>query len=529
MVRTGFQRAYGADLRRAIQAGTKNRFLALLAGISVTTLLQSSTATALIITSFATRSLIATAPALAVMLGADVGTTLAAQILSFDIGWLSPLLIVTGVVAFMVGRRTRHRDLGRVAIGLGLVLLAIKLIIGASAPIREAEALQSVVAALAQEPLLALLVAGLLTWLVHSSLVMVLLIMSLAATSAIPITLAFPLVLGANLGSALPPMVVTLRAPATARRVPVGNFLFRLVGCLAVLPIVGLVAPYLSALDPDPSRLVVNFHTAFNLCLAIIFIGLTDAMAALCGRFLPEGQIVEDPGAPRYLDPTTLDAPSIALTCAAREALRMGDAVESMLTKCGTVLSNDDRKLVDEVVRMDDIVDRLHESIKLFLTEASKRALDEEQSHRCFEIFGFTTNLEHIGDIIDKNLMELASKKIKYRLHFSEPGLQDIEELHRKVLEHLRLSFSLFMSGDVDVARRLLKEKADFRDLERAAADSHLERLKSGWAASLETSSMHLDVLRDLKRIHSHIIAVAYPILEQVGELRATRLKAEES
>lgn len=206
----------------------------------------------------------------------------------------------------------------------------------------------------------------------------------------------------------------------------------------------------------------------------------------------------------------------------------MGDTVESMLSKCGTVLKTDDRKLAAEVVRTDDVVDRLHESIKLFLTETSKRPLDAEQSRRCFEIFGFATNLEHIGDIIDENLMELAAKKIKYRLQFSEQGLKEIEELHRNVLDHLHIGLSVFMSGDVDVARRLIEEKTKFRDLERAAFDSHLERLKSGLTVTLETSSLHLDVLRDLKRIHSHIVAVAYPILEQAGELCATRLKLDE-
>ena len=525
MVRTGFQRAYGVDLRRAIQASTSNRFLAFFAGIGVTAALQSSTATALIITSFATRSLIATAPALSVMLGADVGTTLVVQVLSFDVGWLSPLLILVGVIAFMAGHRTRQRDIGRVFIGLGLMLLALNLIVGASAPMAETAAVQSVIAAMAHEPFLALLIAGLLTWLAHSSLAMVLLVMSLALTATVPLSLAFALILGANLGGAIPPMIMNLRESAVSQQVPVGNFLFKILGCLAVFPLIEFVAPHVAAFDSDPARQVANFHTAFNLCLAVVFIGVTDTMAALCARLLPSTSTVEDPGTPRYLDPAALKSPAVALTCAAREALRMGDTIESMLLKCGTVLRTDDRKLTAEVVDMDDVVDRLHESIKLFLTEVSKRPLDEAQSRRCFEIFAFTTNLEHIGDIIDKNLMELAAKKIRYRLHFSDAGLNEIEELHRYVLDHLRIGLSVFMSGDVEVARRLIEEKSTFRDLERAASDNHLERLRSGLTATMETSSLHLDVLRDLKRIHSHIVAVAYPILEQAGELLETRLK----
>ncbi len=523
MVRTGFQRAYGADLRRTIRAATTNRFLALLAGIGVTGLLQSSTATALMTASFAGRSLITGAAALAVMLGADVGTTLVAQFLSLKLGVLSPLLILGGVVVFLTSRATRLHDLGRVAIGLGLMLLALRLIVGASAPMRDADVVQAVVTALAGEPVLAVLIAGLLTWLAHSSLAMVLLIMSLAATGAVPLVLAFLLVLGANAGGAIPPLLVSIGPPA--RRVALGNLLFRLIGVAVAIPLIAMTAPYIAEFDPAPARQVVNFHTAFNLCLAVVFIGLTDLMAAICKRILPDREVAEDPSRPRYLDRSSLDEPTVALAGAAREALRMGDVVESMLVKSGEVLLTDDRKLLDEVERTDDVVDALHEELKLFLTAVSRKELDDEQSRRCVEIISFTTNLEHIGDIIDKNLMELASKKIRNRLSFSAQGKAEIAELHNRVVEHMRLGFSVFLSGEIDIARRLIEEKTQFRDLERAAADNHMARLRSRQPETIETSSLHLDILRDLKRIHSHIASVAYPILEHAGELRVSRLK----
>ncbi len=523
MVRTGFQRAYGADLRRTIRGATTNRFLAFLAGIGVTGLLQSSTATALMTASFAGRGLVGGAAALAVMLGADVGTTLVAQFLSLKLGLLSPLLILGGVVVFLTARVTRLRDLGRVAIGLGLMLLALRLIFGASAPMREADVVQAVVAALAGEPLLAVLIAGLLTWLAHSSLAMVLLVMSLAATGAVPLVLAFLLVLGANAGGAIPPLLVSTGPPA--RRVALGNLLFRLIGVAIAVPLVAMAAPHIAEFDPTPARQVVNFHTAFNLCLAVVFIGLTDLMAAVCKRILPDREVADDPSRPRYLDRSSLDEPTVALAGAAREALRMGDVVESMLVKSGEVLLTDDRKLLDEVEQTDDVVDALHEELKLFLAAVSRKELDDEQSRRCVELISFTTNMEHIGDIIDKNLMELAAKKIRNRLSFSDQGKAEIAELHNRVVEHMRLGFSVFLSGEVDMARRLLEEKTQFRDLERAAADNHMARLRSGRPETIETSSLHLDILRDLKRIHSHIASVAYPILEQAGELRVSRLK----
>jgi phosphate:Na+ symporter len=525
MVRTGVMRAYGGDLRSVLGRALRRRPAAFGAGLCVTGILQSSTATALITASFAERGLMATAPALAVMLGADVGTSLVVQALSFRFDWLSPLLLLVGVVTFMAGKSSRQRDLGRVAIGLGLMLLALHSIADTTAPIRESTALEAMLGALAGEPLLALVVAAALTWLAHSSVAIILLIASLAAAGLIPLNLALVFTLGANLGGAIPPVLATWRGDVAARRVTFGNLSFRLIGCLLVLPFVGLLLPELHALDPQASRAVANFHTLFNIALAIVFLPLVGPAARLVESLLPERLGVEEPGSARYLDPTALGTPPLAIAAAARETLRMGDTLERMLRDTLKVFETDDRNLAAAVSRNDDIVDKLHEAIKLYLTQVSQENMGEAESRRAMEIIAFTTNLEHVGDIIDKNLIELATKKIKNRLRFSEEGSRDIFALYGQVLDNLKLALAVFIGGDVRMARQLLEQKVRFRDLEREAADRHLERLRSGRAESIETSSLHLDVLRDLKRINSHLTSVAYPILEQTGELRASRLR----
>ena len=504
MVRTGFQRAYGADLRGIIRAGTDNRVVAALAGLGVTALLQSSTATALMVAGFAAGGLIATAPALAVMLGADVGTTLVVQVLSFDLGWLSPLLMLAGVIAFLSGRRTRQRDLGRAAIGLGLLLLALKLILAAGAPLREVESLRGVFLALVQEPLLALLMAALLTWLAHSSLALVLLVMSLVASGAMPLALSFVLVLGANLGAAVPPLVSTLGQPPEGHRVALGNALFRVAGCLMALPMVTWLAHLVAAIEAEPVRQIANFHSAFNLCLLFVFLPFTGLMARVCSRLLPLAPSGGHAARPRYLDLSTLDEPSVALSAAAREALRIGDTVESMFGQSLEVLRSNDRKLRTSIQDMDDVVDSLYAEVKRFLIDASKRELDEVQSRRNAEILGFTTNLEHVGDIIDNNLMDLAAKKIKRKLNFSRQGMAEIEALHQHVHEAMRLCFSVFMSGDAAMARRLVAGKAEFRRRVEEAAASHLDRLRSqrpeGRAKNGFRSIYHRDVRVDAAR-----------------------------
>ena len=519
-------RSFGGDLRRAIGIGLRNRISSFLVGLGVTGAVQSSTATALMTASFAERGLMTTAPALAVMLGADVGTALVAQALSFDVSWLSPALILIGVVAFMGITTTRWRDAGRAVVGLGLMLLALRLIVESSQPLQHSVVLQEVMTALAGEPLIAILIGAGLTWLAHSSLAIILMVMSMTVIGIVPLPLALALVLGANLGGGLPAAMATWSGDAAARRVTLGNLSFRLIGVIVALPLLGTIAAALPALGGDVGRQVVNFHLGFNVALALTFLLLLTPAARLAERLLPERKTGDDPMKPRYLDPAVIDSPALAIAAASRETLRMGDALETMLRDVLTVLRTDDRKLADDICRRDNVVDRLHEAIKLYLTQVSREALGESDSKRCMEIIAYTTNLEHVGDIIDKNLIEIAVKKIKNRLRFSEEGFAEIGGIHASVLDTLKLSLAVFMQGDPAQARRLVEQKDLMRDRERSAAENHLERLKSGRPESIETSSLHLDILRDLKRIHSHLTSVAYPILEQTGELKRSRLAA---
>jgi phosphate:Na+ symporter len=525
MVRTGVTRSFGAELRRLLAVSAKSRLSAFASGIAVTGALQSGTATTLIITSFAAQGLVTGAAALAIILGADVGTTLVVQLLSFGLSWLSPLLVAGGVFGFLSARRSRHKNLARITLGLGLMLLALHLIVEASAPLRESQVFTVLVQPLGREPILAVLVGALLTWAAHSSVAVVLLIMSLAASGVFAAPLALALVLGANLGAAITPVGITWGSPAAARRPPVGNLVIRTAGVLAMLPVLQWLLPYLSLLGAEPARMVANFHTLFNLAIAALFLPFVNQAMALITRLLPDQAASDEPGRPMYLDDGTLDTPAVALTCATREALRMGDEVKKMLLAAGAVLRSDDETLKKETEAADDTVDRLHEAIKLYLTKLNSEELDSHESGRCVEILNFTTNLEHIGDIIDKNLMELASKKIKNHTAFSSDGMAELEAFHARIVANLDLAMNVFASDDIVLARQLLRQKAQVREMERKFIENHYERIGARRPESVISSSLHLDVLRDLKRINGHLTSAAYSILERAGELSDSRLR----
>ncbi|HXR88276.1 MAG TPA: Na/Pi cotransporter family protein [Stellaceae bacterium] len=526
MVQSGVLRAFGPELRRFLAATLRNRVSAFLMGAGITAALQSSTATALMATSFTASGLVALVPALAVMLGANVGTTLVVQLLSFDVAKAAPVLLILGVVAFRQGARTRTRDLGRVAIGLGLMLLSLHILMDSLAPAEIAPGLRAAIAPLTSSLWLTLVLGAALAWAAHSSVAVVVLTMSLAYSQFVTPVAALALVLGANLGSAINPFFEGATADPASRRLPLGNLITRIVGCALVLPFLPEIAGVFQHIDPNAARFAADFHTLFNLGVAALFILPLDGLALLLVRLLPERKPAADPSAPLYLDESAVGSPSVALVCAAREVLHMGDLVEAMLRQAMAALMTNDRKLVAEVSRMDDGVDRLHEAIKLYVvTKVMHDPLEESEGQRAMEIIGATINLEHIGDIIDKNLMELAQKKIKKRLAFSAEGAAELAAIHRRVVESLKLAFGVFIGGDVRIARQLLAEKAEFRSADFAASESHLGRLREGRIESIESSSLHLDVLRDLKRIHSHLCSFAYPVLERAGELQPTRLK----
>ena len=520
MVHSGILRAFGPDLRLLLSKALNNRFTAFAAGIGLTALLQSSTATALITSSFTAEGLVSLVPALAIMLGANVGTTLIVQILSFNIAAVAPVLFIIGLVAFRSGARSRIKDIGRVSIGLGLMLLALHILLDTLAPAENAPGVRVFMNAITGDPVLCIALGAAVTWLVHSSVASVLLIMSLAYAQFISPYASLALVLGANLGSAINPVFEGAKRDNPASyRLPLGNLVNRAVGVLLVAPFLRPITDILQSWQPDLAKMTAGFHIGFNVATAIIFIGLLDGMARLLKKLLPDRVREADPSRPRYLDESALETPSLALADASRETLHMGDHVEIMLRKVMAAMMTNDRALVDEVSRMDNSVDNLDEAIKLYVTKLTRGSLDEREGQRAMEIVSFAINLEHIGDIIDKNLSELATKKIKRRFQFSPEGAEELSAFHKRTMDLLRIAFGVFMSGDVNEARKLLVEKAALRNAELAATERHLDRLREGRPETIETTSLHLDVLRDLRRIHSHICSVAYPVLDAAGEL----------
>jgi len=527
MIRTGVTRSYGAELRSVLNAVGERRLRAFAGGAVITMLLQSGMATALLISTFASRAAISGPIAIATIVGADVGSALVVQVFSQRVHWLSPLCIAIGVIAFHASSRSRSRGTSRAILGVGLVLLALELIGRAAAPLAQSQGVAQLIGSVLSDPWLALLCTVLLTVFLHSSVAMVLMITAFVASGLIPSGAGLVMILGANIGSALLPMLSSFKAPVNVRRFLLANIMLRIAMTLLVFPLLDAYRQWAQTFGLEDGALVAASHLALNLLLAALALPWVDAIDRLMQRMLPDrterGSLEVD----ILLDESALGSPSVALACASRQTLKIAELVQNMLRQTIEVLRTNDPDLKDRIELEDDVVDRQYEAIKLYLARLAREELDQVESSRSIEILSFTTNLEHIGDIIDKNLMELAAKKIREQASFSDAGMRELEEFHGCIAANMELALNVFVSGDLEMARRLLLQKAVIRDLERQSIEHHMERIAAGSSASLDTSSLHLDVLRDLKRINSHLTGVAYPILERAGELSATRLRTE--
>jgi phosphate:Na+ symporter len=527
MVQSGIQRAYGPNLRRGLARAFDNRMTAFAAGLGVTALLQSSTATGLMVSAFAAEGWVDLVPALAVMLGANVGTTLVVQLLSFDVARISPLFILIGVMMFKRQGATRTRDLGRVAIGLGLVLLALGRLLVIITPYEDIPSLRLLLGAIATTPFIAMLFGAIMSWAAHSSVAIVLLIMSFATKGVISYDAALALVVGANVGSAFNPV---LEAPAggdrTGKQVAIGNLMNRLLGAAVALPLIPMIGPLLVNLESSLGRGVVNFHTFFNLALALLFLPLLGPFASLLRRWMPAYFEAPDPSRPIHLDPAAREVAPIALGCATREALRMVDILDEMLQGARAALQANDRQKITETRRMGDHLDALNTAIQAYLTAIDPESLTEDDDKRLAAILTFTTNIDHAGNTLDRNMLATAHKQFKRGQTLSSEGKTAVDAVLDRLGQNLAAAATIFMTGDVRAARVLASEKTIFRDIEAKAMDLHFQHLRSNKIDGIETRTLYLDLVRDLKSVNDRLVAgAAYPILEDLGELRVTRLR----
>jgi len=528
MVRGNMERAYGGTLRRLLGGAKGGYPQAAAGGAAMAILLQSSTATAMLACGFAAGGMLSLTTGLALLLGADLGSAIVVRLLSFDLGWLVPVCLVVGGIMHLKLPGQKLRDTGGMVLGVGFVLLSLQLMAGATETLRGGAMLPSLSKTLAEDYLTAFLLGAIFTWVVHSSVATILMVVAFAGQGLVPLEAGLPLVLGANVGGGLIAFWLSRGMPVDAQRLPVGNLIFRTGGAiLALIAIESLPLP-LDRLGADAGAALVNFHVLFNALLLLASLPLVGAMARLTRLLLPApaDRTATDPTALRVsaLDRSVVATPRLALASATRELLRMGELVEVMVRPVMDLLSGGTSAEIGRVKQVDEAVNEAHTDIKLYLAEVNRGEMSVDEAQRSIELTDFAINLEHAGDVVAKNLLLLAEERAEKNWRFSTEGWTELTELHQRVLENMHLALNVLISQDLPSARQLVAEKERMRELARHTHNCHLKRLQSGTPESIETSGMHLEIARGLKEINSLLVTVAYPILTRSGDLLESRL-----
>lgn len=529
MVRTGFERAKGDELRAAVKRSATGRVKAAFMGTSVALLLQSSTAVAVLASGFAATEIISVSQGIALLLGADLGSAIVAQILSFNVQGFIPVLLIVGALLFFKGRTGYTRQIGRIILGIGMILISLQQLGNATTPLKDSAFLVDMMHYLNTDLITSFIIGVLITWLLHSSVASILLIATLVAQSVIPFSAAIGFVLGANIGSGVIAYTLTREQPAKGRRIPLANLIFRMSVALVVMLFITFNSIVQPTSDAQAAKWILFFHVGFNAVLLIVCLPLAGVMEKLTQWLLPNEQRLNPTGSgldePKSaLDTSILHSPQLALASASRECLRMADVINVMLTPVMRLYEKSDKDVAQNILDLEQQINKMHSDIKLYVADIAEDDLSKQDKNRKIALINFAVNLESAGDVIAKNLLPLAESKNRECLTFSEQGWEELVELHKQIITNMHLSFNTLISNNQSFARRLIEEKDRIRHLEQKSNEQHYQRLQSGTPDSIETSNIHLETIRALRQINSLFAAVAYPILNASGDLLASRL-----
>jgi phosphate:Na+ symporter len=488
-------------------------------------LLQSSTAVAVLVTGFVSGGSVAGLVGLAILLGADIGSALVAKVLLVRMIWLEPMLLLVGVALFLRSPQQRLRQTGRILIGLALIFLSLDMIRNATAPLVDSAGAATVMQYLGRDVMTAFLIGAVFAWVVHSSVAAVLLFVTLVAQGLLPQSAAVAMVLGANLGGTMIAYVLTYSDPVEARRMIVSNLALRGGGAALALMSLTLAKPSLAWLGSSDALIVINLHVFFNLLVALIALPILGPVMRLAGTLMVKRtDLAASAGMLSALDPSALKVPERALSCAAREIIRMGETTENMLRSVETLYQKWNEDTAAMIVARSQALQAMHFELKLYLATLNRTNLDRSATSRSTHLSTVAVNLEGASDMIARNMVDMARRLEADGLSFSEQGKAEISDFHDRVLANAQLALNVMMTQNPAEARELVAQKEAVRAIEQNLQLKHLERLREGRVESIETSNIHQETLRALKHVNTAFSMVAHPILLETGDLLKSRL-----
>lgn len=509
----GLQKAAAGKLKGILHKLTANRVLAVIVGAVVTALLQSSSATTVMLVGLTNAGLMQLTQTFGVILGADIGTTFTVQLIAFNIYDYALLIVTIGFLCIFAAKKQRTRYIGQVILGFGLIFYGISVMAQSVLPLRDSPIFTNLITQFAAQPLLALLVAAVFCASVHSSAATIGLALSLSGQGLLPLETAIYIMLGANIGTTATALLSSIGTIRESKQVALAHVLFKVLGVLICIPFTGPFTQMVSHTATDVTRQIANAHTIFNVGITLIFLPFVGLLAKLIERLIPQNASAEPLNKPKFLDRQALGSPSLALDLAEQEVLRVADIVRGMVDSVGQLIEGWQEVLVVETRKREEAVDSLCVEISHYLSDASQNSLSEVESQRMVRLLQVLNDLEHVGDTMT-GLAHQAQKKINGGLSFSEPGQKEMIEFYNRVHDIFTQAMKSLAEGNGDLAKAVLVAQTEAVLEERELRERHIARLQAGLSLSRETSSIHLDALMGLRRIADHAAGIAHTVLD---------------
>ncbi|WP_455476461.1 Na/Pi cotransporter family protein [Bartonella sp. B17] len=531
MVRTGVERAYGDRLKLKMRYIMSNPFFAVNFGFFTAMILQSSTAVTLLVGSFVDSGFVSSLAGLMAVRGGELGSALVTKILSYNLTIVVPLCLLIGTFIFMATEKRNWRQIGRIVIGIGLLVLSLQMTSAATEPLRDSVILPSIIGYLSTDPISSFLLAAILTYLLHSSIAGIILLVNFANYDLIHAQLCVIMVLGVNFGSSFIAPLLTRNASPNTRIVPLGNLLMRGAGSIFILILFLSFKPSITWLGNDAPTQVINAHIIFNVFTLFAGIPLSKWVLKLTTKIIhvsikkTQTHKIINLSDQTALDDSVIECPTLALSNVMREVIHICDLVDIMLEKIMELYEKPDPDIICELNQLNTILDKKHTAIKLYLARLARQKLSDEEAFQTQELLGACIKLDQAGNIIIHNMLTLVKKKQQKSLQFSKDGWNDLLRFHAIVLANAHIAFNVLVSRDTHTAHLLVQKKDQLRNLEKEMSLKHFKRLREGDLKNAESSSLHLDTVRDLKQINSLLTSMIYPILEAQGLLKSSRLR----
>lgn len=511
----GLQKSAGSKLKRIIELLTSNVIMGVLVGMVVTMVIQSSSATTVMVVGFVNAGIMSLTQAIGVIMGANIGTTITAQLVSLDVDFLAPVALGIGIVIYMFSNKPKHKNIAEILIGFGILFTGMDFMKEAVKPLAGYQGFTDMLLSFGHHPILGVLMGFAITAIVQSSSASMGMLIALASQGLIPITAALPILYGENIGTCVTSLISSIGASRNARRAAIMHLTFNVLGSMIFMfilskPIVAIV----TAIDPtDAARQIANAHTLFNILNVIVLLPFNKLIVKLALKLVPEtkGEQDDDDKVVKYIDDRMIETPSIALANIIKETLRMGEKSKESLNAAMDGIVDKSKEKIELSFKREKLINELQKSILNYLLKLSKASLNEDSRETVDALFNTVNDIERIGDHAE-NIAELAKDIVDLEISFSDVGIGELKDMYNKVVSTYTYALEAMRTSNVELACKVIKMEEQVDMMEKSCRANHMNRLNSS-LCSIESGVIYLDIISNLERVSDHAVNIAQQVI----------------